>query len=79
MNKYTHSKTPSDLAVKSRRDGSTSQARGLRSELKRKEDNHATVERIFGFFTPEFGGAWGSSYNSATGAISKNYRAKAVA
>ena len=69
MNKYTHSKES---------------IKPLRAEQKRTLDirkivNQTTVERIYGFFTPKFGGSLGSTYNSATGAIGKNKRAQAVA
>jgi hypothetical protein len=74
MKKYTHAK-------ESTKQLSTKQQKAL--DIRKASDEAGslvvTVERQFGFFTPEFGGAWGSSYNRVTGAISKNYRAKAVA
>ena len=74
MNKYTHAK-------ESTKELSTKQKKAL--DIRKSSDEAGslviTVERAFGFFTPKFGGSLGSTYNRATGAISKNKRAQAVA
>lgn len=74
MKKYVHSKeSTKPLRAEQKR------ALDIRKSSDEVDSLVKTVERQFGFFTPKFGGAWGSSYNRTTGAISKNYRAKAVA
>jgi hypothetical protein len=59
--KYIHSKTSSFLREK--------------KDLEdRKASNHKTVEQIYGFFHPQFGGSLGALYDRVTGAIKKNNR-----
>ncbi len=74
MKKYTHAKENTKTLLKK-------QQRSL--DLRKSSDQAGslviTAERIYGFFTPDFGGSWGANYNKTTGVISKNYRAKAVA
>ena len=74
MKKYTHSKeSTKELRLEQKR------ALDIRKSSDEDDSLVITVERAFGFFTPKFGGSLGSTYNRATGAIGKNYRAKAVA
>ena len=74
MNKYTHAKeSTKELRMEQKK------ALDIRKSSDEADSLVITVERVFGFFAPKFGGSLGSTYNRATGAIGKNKRAQAVA
>ena len=78
MNKYTHSKQPSSQKAKARRDGSVFKSKVQRAMDRMKIANHKTVERMFGAFTPLFGGSLGATYLGNQGLVAKVNRAPAV-
>lgn len=78
MNKYTHSKQPTSQKAKVRRDGSVFRSRAQRAQDRMKIVNHKTVERMFGAFTPLFGGSLGTTYLGNLGLVAKVNRAESV-
>jgi len=78
MNKYNHSKQPTSQKAKTRPDGSARRSLLQLSRDRKKAANHTTVERIYGFFTPKFGGSLGTTYLSGLGLYAKDNRAQSV-
>ena len=74
MKKYTHSKEGTKRLLKKHQ-----RSLDMRKASDQADSLVVTIEKIYGFFTPDFGGSLGANYSKTTGLISKNHRASAVA